>query len=408
MPWIAKVNHDISPKNTTYSGRSKVVNSESNEVQTHHGRVIAQFRKARNWSQEDLAQALRTTARTVQRIEKQEMIKSISRRKVLATLLSIPLTLLGIKAIEEESNDTSLLSIERYDRSQMAFLKEELATRWEMYHTGGTIRAGRGLSLWIGEIIKFAKSCEGTIWYRDALVLLSMSFQLDSCVQRDLMDYPKAHAAFKKAYRIAKELGDAELMAAAMTREGITFIQEDRPIEAIQHLKGALDLILRQGLPILRAYSLQALSEAYAKAQMTQDSWHAIELAERIITRGVSGEETSQTRLSSASITVQKGINAVTLKDYERAITLLDRGLLTYDPAMIRGRARLMAQKAEAYRGLGLIDVCVTTAEESIVLARSVGSAKTIARIQTLHTALIDSPYRKEPSIARLGTMLPS
>jgi tetratricopeptide (TPR) repeat protein len=322
--------------------------------------------------------------------------------------LSIPPALLGIKAIEDTSKNNKLLLNGRNDRNRIAFLKEELTTRWEMYHTGGTFRAGRGLDLWIEEIIKVAKDCQDTIWYRNALVLLSMSFQLYSCVQRDLMEYQQAHAAFRKAYRIAKELDDVELLAAAMTREGITFIQEERPAEAIRYLKGSLDLIHRQGLPTLRAYSLQALSEAYAKALMPQDSWHAIDLAERTLARYETGEETSQTRLSSASLTVQKGINAVILKDFERAINLLDRGLISYDPAMIRGRARLMAQKAEAYRGLGLIDACVITAEESLALAHSVGSSKTIARIQSLHSALVDSPYRKEPSIARLGAMLPS
>jgi len=93
------------------------------------------------------------------------------------------------------------------------------------------------------------------------------------------------------------------------------------------------------------------------------------------------------------------------LKDNHRAIALIDKSLIHYDPTRIRGRARLVAQKAEAYNGLGLIDTSAETAEEALILARSVGSDKTVARIQTLHTTLL-IVAGKEPSVARLGVLL--
>lgn len=84
----------------------------------------------------------------------------------------------------------------------------------------------------------------------------------------------------------------------------------------------------------------------------------------------------------------------------------MDKSLSTYDPAFIRGRARLLSQKAEAFYGLGHIDESVTIAEEALRLARSVGANKTLARVRTLHTTLLQSPWRKERSIARLGAVL--
>ena len=72
----------------------------------------------------------------------------------------------------------------------------------------------------------------------------------------------------------------------------------------------------------------------------------------------------------------------------------------------IRGRARLIAQRAEAYYGLGLIDVGVANAEEALILARSVGSNKTITRVRNLHMNLTQPSWRKERCIARLGAVL--
>jgi hypothetical protein len=84
----------------------------------------------------------------------------------------------------------------------------------------------------------------------------------------------------------------------------------------------------------------------------------------------------------------------------------MEKSFLTYDPALIRGRARLLAQKAEAYYGLGEIDASVMIAEEALVLAHSVGASKTHARVRQLHAAFLQSSWRKERSTARLGALL--
>ena len=189
-------------------------------------------------------------------------------------------------------------------------------------------------------------------------------------------------------------------------REGLTLIQQEKPLEAIKYLKGALKTIHYLGLPTLKAYTLQGLSEAYAKAQQAQECWRSIGQLEHILGQREQTTERSNTCLNIASVTAQKGINAVLLHDHRRALSLMDKSLTTYDPALIRGRARLLAQKAEAYYGLGYIDETVTIAEEAITLARSIGANKTLARVRILHTDLLQSPWRKERSIARLGAVL--
>ena len=377
------------------------MNNETSNV-THQGQVVAQYRKALKWSQEDLAESLRIDVRTVQRMEKLAMIKDIGRRRLLIGLLGIPAVLMGLE--QEQSPVEQLNLLFNYDR--MAFFEDEMAARWELYFTGGTLRAARGLDMWINEMTQFAKASQGTTWHERSLALLTMSYQLQSCVLRDMMDYTNAYTAARRAYRIAQELEDAELMASALARTGITFVQQENPNEAIKYLKGALKTIHYQGLLVLKGYILQALSEAYAKAQQPQACWQSIGQLEHVLEQHEHFQERSNTRFNAASFTAQKGINALLLHDHQRALALMDKSLLTYDPTLIRGRARLLAQKAEVYYGLGEVDTSVMIAEEALQLAHSVGASKTHARVRQLHTALLQSPWRKERSIARLGALL--
>jgi tetratricopeptide (TPR) repeat protein len=237
-------------------------------------------------------------------------------------------------------------------------------------------------------------------------MLLAVSYQLQSCLSRDLLQYADAHRAYQQAAQIVRGLDDAELLAAAMARDDVTLLQEGRPGDAIIMLQGALDTIKHAGLPALRGYLLQALSEAYASVAEPQACWRAIGLAERVLEREDVLLETSTVRFSAASVIAQKGVDAVLLRDDDRAVALIDKSLATYDPTQVRGRARLLAQKAEAYSRLGHLDACVATAEEALTLANAVGSAKTVARVERLHATLEGSRWRREPAVHRLGALL--
>jgi tetratricopeptide (TPR) repeat protein len=234
-----------------------------------------------------------------------------------------------------------------------------------------------------------------------------MGYQLQSCVLRDMMNCAQATVAYQKAFHVAQELDDVELMASALARQGVTLIQQERPKEAIIYLSGALDIINAHHAPLLKGHIFQALSEAYAKNQQSQESWYHIGQAETYLGKQEHTQERSLIRgVTQASLSAQKGVNAVLLQEYGQAIRLIDESLTTYDPALIRGRGRLLAQKAEACYGLGILDDCISHALTAVTLARSAGSRKTEDRIKTLHTKLAQSPWRKEQSVSQLEKAL--
>ena len=195
-------------------------------------------------------------------------------------------------------------------------------------------------------------------------------------------------------------------MASALARRGVTYIQQNMPTDALVFLNESLHLIDGYGLSYLRGYILQALSEAYAMSQQPQASWRMIDLAERALERKGSVLERSYCQANTTSTTAQKGVNAVLLHENDRAIALIEKGLSKYDPTLVRGRARLLAQQAEAYQGIGDIDMCTATATDALTLALSVGSKKTYMRVQNIHTTLKKSSRAKEKSVLHLGVLL--
>lgn len=289
---------------------------------------------------------------------------------------------------------------------QMALFENEFALRWATYHQGNTLQTNAGLGMWLDELEIFAKEAPMGPGKNKAFTLLSLSYQLQGSIYRDMMKYPQAHNAYKKAYVAADEFENAELKSSALARRGVTFIQQNKPTDAIQYLESALVTIDELDFPCLQGYVLQGLSEAHAIAMHKDQSWTHIDLAEEILARRDMVVEASNCSLCTTSVAAQKGVNAVWLKDYASALDLLERGLSNYDSSLLRGRARLIAQKAEACYGAGDIDESVERAKEAFSIANTIGSQKTLARIKSLYTVLDQSPYRKESSVIQLGTLL--
>ncbi len=372
----------------------------------HQGQIIAQYREDKHWTQQRLADELDVDLRTVQRMEQRPMIKSLKRRQFLVELLGIPAVLMALENEKPRLNAISLL----FNDDPMAYLENAMILRFEAQQIGGTRSASQGLPMWMSEVTHFVKESQGTGWHMRALAVLSMSYLLQGTIDRSMnLDYSAAHQSFQKAYRIAQEIDDPELQALALFRRGVTYINADQPYEAITALKGALNTINGYGYPYLKGHILKLLSEAYAKAQQPQECWRNVGLAENTLSQLASQRERSlsiQREFSIASVTAQKGVDAAFLQDYDRAINLIDKGLVYVKPTFIPTRARLTIQKAEAYFGLGEIDFCLMHAEESFTMARSTGSNKTISRVKHLHTDLAQSKWKNERGVSRLGALL--
>jgi DNA-binding XRE family transcriptional regulator/tetratricopeptide (TPR) repeat protein len=328
-------------------------------------------------------------------LERLDMNKT--RREILQ-MFSASTLLLGL--------DSKQLFTAKQNDGHLIFLEHQMTTRWDLYHTGGTDRAYYGLDAWLKEVEDFAQQFQDNTLYERSHALLSMSYQLQGSLLRDKMSYQKAHSSYEKAFRVATEIDDTELQAASLARRGVTYVQQQQPTDAIEYLEAALKIASVHSLPHLSGYIAQALSEAHAMAGQAQRSQQSVNLADVALGCNKEVMERSYCQPNTTSVTAQRGVNAVLLKDYDTAITLIDKSLMKYNPTFIRGRARLIAQKAEAYYGKGYIDMCSATAQEALTLAYSVGSSKTVSRLQALHANLYQSRWKSEKSVIDLGLSL--
>jgi DNA-binding XRE family transcriptional regulator len=284
-------------------------------------------------------------------------------------------------------------------REYTTFFKQHLATLWEIYHTGGTLQADYQLKMLLA-------SDEANTVQQPASEALCMSYQLQGSLYRDMMKFDDAHTFYEKAFEIARELDDAELMSAALARRGVTCIQQNTAMAAIEFLNEAHRLIKDRSFPYLSGYILQAFSEAYAIAQQPYESEQNIEMAQQALIARGKYPERSHCQANTTSVIAQKGVNAVHLHDYTSAIILIDQGMEKYNPTFVRGRARLKAQQSEAYYGLGDIDACCQSAREAWILARAASSNRTFARLRQIQLDLVASPWKKETSVIDLNWVM--
>lgn len=375
--------------------------------------LLRNARRKKGWSQQQLADFAGLSLSTIQRAERGKPIRIDSIQRICECFQQTPEQLGLIRSNEKDQNSSEVphkLQQKQPDNilcsDYLSILENDIKSRWSLYHTGGANLAYQGLDLLLDHITKCMYTLKGDDLYPKVLTLLSMGYQLQGSILRDLTRYTAAHIAHRKALLIAQKLFDPELISAALVREGITLNQQELPVEAITYFERALETIKYLGYSTLEGYILQALSEAQAKARQSQESWKSINLAEEILEKRKSTPERSLTRFNQASLTAQKGVNAMYLGKYKQAIELIDKSLINYDPTLVRGRARLLAQKAEAYFKLGIIDACVLNLKEAYTLARSSGSSKVINKVKALYNNLTQSKWRKDWYVAEINHLI--
>ncbi|SDZ37971.1 helix-turn-helix domain-containing protein [Thermoactinomyces sp. DSM 45892] len=369
--------------------------------------LLRTARRTKGWTQQHLADFAEVSLSTVERAERGESIRIDSVQRLCKCLQKTPeqLGLLSKQSDYAKANDSIIIQ-SNLNSDYLSILENEMLIRWSLYHTGGTNLVSYEFDKWMQHVAKTSMFLQGDDLYERSLTILSMGYQLQGSVLRDMRKYAEAHIIHRKASLIAETLFNPELIASALVREGITLNQEERPLDAITCFTKALETIKNLGYTKLEGYIYQALSEAQAKIGQEKESWQSISLAEKSVESKPLTAEINLTRLNSSSLSAQRGVNAVYLGDYKQAIDQIDKSLAKYNPTIVRGRARLLIQKAKSYMGLGSLDSCVQNAQEALMLANSIGSSRIINNVKELHDELRKSKWRKEQYVVDLGNII--
>jgi tetratricopeptide (TPR) repeat protein len=378
-------------------------NQEGDELM-HQGQLVVQYRENIGQTQEWLAAELGVDVRTVQRLERTAMIRSNSRRWFLVGLLGIPASDLNLTGEPPWSKKKRL----PVNDDVIGFFESELGMRWQVYKSAGPNFAVQGMDMWMSQVKGLVRSTQGTPWYVRAMTILCLSYQLDGSILRDMGAFTQAHQSMKNASQVARELDDPELKASSLLRMGTTYIREALPLDAIACFNEGLNGIKGRSFPNLRGSILQARAEAHAIAQQSQECWASIGLAEHIFGREEKGHEQSFVSFNAPKATSYKGIYALLLGDYERSLSLFDKGLASYNPRSSSSpqRVRFLARKAEAHYGARQISESIETAQQAFDLATIVGEHTAVERVRALHATLLRSKWSKETGMQRLGASI--
>jgi transcriptional regulator with XRE-family HTH domain len=380
----------------------------------HLGQVIRYYRELRGWKAQDLAEALGQSVRHVYEMESSAtMPELISRRQALAKILSIPPVLFGLAIIVPgNQNDSSAEAttgiISVLNSHTMGMYETNLALSWELYYTASAQRAAGNIDHWIQWLRRAAREARG-VKQDQLLAMLCRFYQLSGVAARDRMDLARALRDGKQAIDLALQLGNAELIAAALFRRAKTYLKQQKYEAALHDLEAALSYAERSRDP-LKGYVYQATAEAYALVapgdeQIQKKSLLLLDHVGRIVRKGSLENDGSFVRLNVAGLYMDRASILMRFQKREEARNALNIAHDHLGPELTRWQARLLIAEAASYLAEGDPEGCCEMAFEALKVVRATESRSNQQRIQGLYQQLHEQ-YPRYPLVSRLGTQL--
>ncbi len=416
------------------------------------GQTVMRHRKMKSknhplHSQKGLARALSITEKAIRDMEKRNIgLDSLARRRVLALLLDIPPTALGILTLEEvllqQHKATPVLSLAGAQKEQaatfdLAYYTEHLTTLWNRNHTTSAqdrlTQITAAMTALTAALPYLRGADEKAVW-----ALLCRYHHLYAHILRDQGRYDAALAELEKAAILAQRAEHPPLLAVTLLRMGSVLRDRGAVNEALAKIEDARGNstganqkrsqatadYLAASTHYRRVRALagipQALSgvvffdEGYAQAHLAQGNQEARRTALALLKQG--GKIIAETR---ATLEEEFSIR-ITERTYHntKAALLLAAGWprealkvltdlmdLPEEGEMTRQNAYTEYLFAQAYADLGWIDAAATPAQDAFVTMKQIKSGIHMRRIAGLHSQLrqLDS---KHIEVIRLGVMI--
>lgn len=374
------------------------------------GAVMKWYRRAKGWTQAQLAEALGVQELTVRNMEKRNLgVDAISRRKAVGFLLGVPALLFGLDGehmLPQPANAVStaissgpqLLSLEKAQTIQ--------ARLWSGYYTGHSqekIPQVRRLLMRIDDVLLQAPEAERSAW----LKIQSLGYQWLGNVLRESSDPRLVLAYNKKAVEQARLAGDADLLSIALLRQlasAYLLGQEEQAVKFAQAFAPTqeLDPVLSAGRAIDSARVLALV------ASDQTDRSRVLRLTEQCQTFGNS----YGIRLTPDTGRIRHVEVLLNLSSFARdrsrllsqASDLLERtnpgqGDIRFQVDVLLMYARVaLARKEYDYAVIYTLDAWPQVSE--------LQSSRRFAQIAEIYRALLQSSYAGSPQVARLGLLL--
>jgi transcriptional regulator with XRE-family HTH domain len=375
------------------------------------GEVIADHRKKRGYrTQEAFAIATGVDKRTIQEWETNTMTTDMGRRIFLAKLLSIPPALLGLEwhqIVSEtggEAHQNPLLSMAELLEEDAFYAYEDILVMGHEYiHNGGSVdvalRVARRLRK-LEKVVLHAREPEKEAW----LSLLCRYYQLSSRLrQQCLKDDVTASRHACLAVRLARDLEDQELLAAALVHSACTSTQQGNYKQARQDIAAALTSIDRlknsplKGNIYLEAANINTPFATTDRALQQQCRlWQ--EKAANLLYKGQAESDDTFFRFNLSAVHHEKAKSLLrwqnSLAERRAAQSKLTTAHETLPPELAVWRAYYHITEARLYLADNDLEAAAQTAKAALKVARG------------LHSRLVESEV--EAFYAQLTTLGPT
>ncbi|MGH2496766.1 MAG: helix-turn-helix domain-containing protein [Ktedonobacteraceae bacterium] len=382
----------------------------------HLGQVIKHHRERRGWSKEELATVLNCTARYVEMLESSKntkMPESLPRRAFIAQVLGIPFVLLGISPILQIGKESSknllastvdTLSIVNPDT--MTMYEKMLAFCWEACYISSFQRAADDVAFCLSLLNTAIRDAKGI--QRDQLnALRSRFYQLSGLIARDRMDFGHAVKDGTKALDLALELGNTELIAAALEHRSGTYARMKQFDLALTDIQRALPYADRSR-SILKGNVYLVAAEKYTRVhglKAEREVMGFFDTVRGIVRKGHLEGDGSFLKLNTASLHIEQAKVLTCFQRFAEAHNSYKIAHKYLSDDLTSWQANILLEEAETYLKEDEIEGCCESAIEAFKIVHSLRSPSREERLRRLHQQCrVRAPNNAR--VFRLGEML--
>jgi len=384
--------------------------------------------KEKGWTQTDLAKRLGVSEVTVRLMENQNVgLDSITRRRLVASILKIPPILLGLGSLDDlaaflqnnqvnsSSVHTSFLSksLKRtsLENETLSLYKDAASVYKEMHSIGTAQDSIFEIEQWIGRIHDDILRANGQQKLHLQASLWNF-YDLTSKIQSDdLGDWTKALQSVNAQMELATVLDDNELRAATLYRSGQIRFAQRKYVLAKSDLDNAVALIQKSHTQLKGAVLASA---GLAHALVDKDTagklyaQRLFEDAGRVATDRNTEDDGRFTTFNIGKYHLEYADALIALGRPAKALEMLDFAENEINPNLRRRRAYVNILRAEASISLKKPELYMATTllTDAFDTSKTVKSDFNVGYISRLYQDLSNSSYGNSIDVADLGLAL--
>lgn len=202
-------------------------------------------------------------------------------------------------------------------------------------------------------------------------------------------DQEQADSYMDLGYRIAKEIGSAELSALILAGRAFGTCYGGDPEGGLDYALAAVDAAERGASVRMRAWTNAVASEMYSSTGDEHGFRSSLEEARTLLSGPTDDERWGGIAWFDLSKTdAYEGSDLVRLGRHAEALPSLDQAIQRLSPEMLRHRCTAYISRAEAHAGAGDVEAACADGHAALELVEHVQHGETLRRVTELHRVL--------------------